>query len=255
MPEGLLDSELFGHERGAFTGADRRRRGRFELADGGTLFLDEIATISAATQVRLLRVLQDRKLERVGGEETIPVDVRIVAATNSPATDLLRGDGFREDLYYRLHVVPITVPPLRDRREDIPLLAEHFVGKLRGRTRSPVAAFSPEAMERLVEYDWPGNVRQLENVVERALVLAEEEVLQASDLPLLINVPGSQLPGRSGGDTSEGIDLSRVVGDMEEGVICQVLARTGGNRTEAARRLGISKSKLLYKIKKYAIGA
>jgi len=254
MPEGLLDSELFGHERGAFTGAERRRRGRFELADGGTLFLDEIATISAATQVRLLRVLQDRKLERVGGEETIPVDVRIVAATNSPATDLLRGDGFREDLYYRLHVVPITVPPLRDRREDIPLLAEHFVGKLRRRTRSPVAAISPEAMERLAEYDWPGNVRQLENVVERALVLAEEEVLQASDLPLLVNVPGSQSPGRSGADTSEGLDLSRAVDDMEEGMIRQVLARTGGNRTAAARHLGISKSKLLYKIKKHAIG-
>ena len=254
MPEGLLDSELFGHERGAFTGAEKRRRGRFELADGGTLFLDEIATISPATQVRLLRVLQERELERVGGEETISVDVRIVAATNSPAIDLLRGDGFREDLYYRLHVVPITVPPLRERREDIPILAEHFVNKLRRRTRSPAATISPEAMKRLVEYDWPGNVRQLENVVERALVLAEEEVLDESDLPLLVNVPGSKSPGGPGGDASEGIDLNRAVDDMEEGVIRQMLARTGGNRTAAARHLGITKSKLLYKIKKYEIG-
>ena len=211
LPEGLLDSELFGHERGAFTGATKRHRGRFELADGGTLFLDEIATINPATQVRLLRVLQERELERVGGEDTIPVDVRIVAATNTPAADLLTTKGFREDLYYRLHVVPITVPPLRERKDDIPLLAEHFVTKLRSRTRSRATTVAPAAMERLVEYDWPGNVRQLENVIERALVLAEGDVLEASDLPLLVNVNGSR-PGPSGtlGDaTTDGIDLGR----------------------------------------------
>ena len=255
LPEGLLDSELFGHERGAFTGAAKQRRGRFELADGGTLFLDEIATINAATQVRLLRVLQERELERVGGEETIPVDVRIVAATNMSAADLLQAEGFREDLYYRLHVVPWTVPPLRERRDDIPLLAEHFVKKLRGRTRSAVTAIGPEAMDRLMEYDWPGNVRQLENVVERALVLAERDVLVESDLPLLVNVNGPESSSSvaidgTGGET---VDLDRAVDDMEAGMIRQVLARTAGNRTAAARRLGITKSRLLYKIRKYGI--
>lgn len=255
LPEGLLDSELFGHERGAFTGAAKQRRGRFELADGGTLFLDEIATINAATQVRLLRVLQERELERVGGEETIPVDVRIVAATNTPAADLLTAAGFREDLYYRLHVVPVTVPPLRERKDDIPLLADHFVRKLRRRTRSAVTAVNGGAMKRLMDYDWPGNVRQLENIIERALVLAEGEVLKEGDLPLLLNVNGPDA-GSSlamGGANGEGIDLDRAVDDMEEKVIRQVLARTGGNRTAAAKHLGITKSKLLYKIRKHGI--
>ena len=256
LPEGLLDSELFGHERGAFTGATKRHRGRFELADGGTLFLDEIAAINPATQVRLLRVLQERELERVGGEDTIPVDVRIVAATNTPAADLLTTKGFREDLYYRLHVVPVTVPPLRERKDDIPLLAEHFVTKLRSRTRSRATTVAPAAMERLAEYDWPGNVRQLENVIERALVLAEGDVLEASDLPLLVNVNGSR-PGPSGtlGDaTTDGIDLGRALDDLEENVIRQVLARTGGNKSAAARLLGISKSQLFYKVRKFHIG-
>ena len=255
LPEGLLDSELFGHERGAFTGAAKRHRGRFELADGGTLFLDEIATINPATQVRLLRVLQERELERVGGEDTISVDVRIVAATNTPAADLLATEGFREDLYYRLHVVPVTLPPLRARRDDIPLLAEHFVAKLRSRTRSRATAVAPAAMERLVDYDWPGNVRQLENVIERALVLAEGDVLEAGDLPLLVNVNGSR-PGPSGapGDaTADGIDLARAIDDLEESVIRQVLARTGGNKSAAARLLRISKSQLFYKVRKYHI--
>lgn len=255
LPEGLLDSELFGHERGAFTGAAKQRRGRFELAHGGTLFLDEIATINAATQVRLLRVLQERELERVGGEKTIPVDVRIVAATNTPAADLLNAAGFREDLYYRLHVVPVTVPPLRERKDDIPLLADHFVRKLRRRTRSAVTAVDGGAMDRLMDYDWPGNVRQLENIIERALVLAEGEVLKEGDLPLLLNVNGPD-PGSSlavDGANGEGIDLDRAVDDMEENVIRQVLARTGGNRTAAAKHLAITKSKLLYKIRKHGI--
>lgn len=256
LPEGLLDSELFGHERGAFTGAAKQRRGRFELADGGTLFLDEIATINAATQVRLLRVLQERELERVGGEETIPVDVRIVAATNTSAEDLLAAEGFREDLYYRLHVVPVTVPPLRERKDDIPLLVDHFLGKLKRRTRSAVTGIDPDAMKRLTAYDWPGNVRQLENVIERALVLAEGEVLDKGDLPLLVNVngPDSATSTALGGANPEGIDLDRAVVDMEEKMIRQVLERTGGNRAAAARILNITKSKLLYKIKKYGIG-
>ena len=171
LSESLLDSELFGHEKGAFTGADRQRRGRFELANGGTLFLDEISTISPMTQIRLLRVLQERELERVGGEDTIPVDVRIVAATNTPADELLGNGDFREDLFYRLHVVPITLPPLKSRISDIPLLVDHFITKLRDRTRSPAEAMTQGAIEKLVGYSWPGNVRELENVIERALVL------------------------------------------------------------------------------------
>ena len=253
LPEGVLDSELFGHERGAFTGAEKQRRGRFELADGGTLFLDEITTITEATQVRLLRVLQERELERVGAEETISVDVRIVAATNTSAEELLAAEGFREDLYYRLHVVPVTVPPLRERKDDIALLAEHFLGKLRRRTRSDVTAIDPAALERLVDYDWPGNVRELENVIERALVLAEGESIEESDLPLLVNVNGPGSGSSVALGTGEGIDLDREVEDMEERVIRQMLARTNGNKTEAAKRLGITKSKLLYKIKKYEI--
>ncbi len=251
LPEGLLDSELFGHERGAFTGAAKRRRGRFELADGGTLFLDEISTISPATQVRLLRVLQERELERVGGEDTIAVDVRIVAATNTPAEDLLAGDGFREDLYYRLHVVPVTVPPLRDRKDDIDLLATHFVGKLQARTRSSVTAISQAALSRLKEYDWPGNVRELENVIERALVLADGEDLEEGDLPLLANGAGAGVSVVNLGE--EGVDLGRAVEGMEERLIRQALARTGGAKAEAARLLSIPKSRLYYKIEKYGI--
>ncbi len=252
LPEGLLDSELFGHERGAFTGAERKRRGRFELADGGTLFLDEISTMAPATQVRLLRVLQERELERLGGEETIPVDVRIVAASNTPAEELLTGDDFREDLYYRLHVVAIEVPPLRQRKDDIRLLAEHFIGKLQARTRSAVAELDPVALQRLEEYDWPGNVRELENVIERALVLADGNALTESDLPFLANLGAHELQP-SGGALGEGQDLRRTMEGIEERLVRQALARTGGVKAEAARILGIKKSTLEYKTKKYGI--
>lgn len=253
LPEGLLDSELFGHERGAFTGAARQRRGRFELADGGTLFLDEISTISPATQVALLRVLQERELERVGGEETIAVDVRIVAATNTSAEDLLAGGHFREDLFFRLHVVPVVVPPLRERREDIRLLANHFVGKLRTRTRSPVTAIDTDAMQRLCDYEWPGNVRELENVIERALVLAENDTLEEDDLPFLANL------GNAGGGESivsglgEGLDLARAVDDLEARLIRQALEQAGGVKAEAARLLNVKKGRLQYKIDKHGI--
>jgi len=253
LPEGLLDSELFGHERGAFTGAERQRRGRFELANGGTLFLDEISTISAATQVRLLRVLQERELERVGGEKTITVDVRIVAATNTPAEELLSGDTFRNDLFYRLHVVPVTVPPLRDRKDDIPRLATHFIKKLQPRTRSRVTGVSDAAMERLEAYDWPGNVRQLENVIERALVLAEDSVLQATDLPFLPNEGNAGEAGKGGRIPDDGVDLARSVDGMEEKLIRQALDQSGGVKAEAARLLGLNKSAFYYKLKKYGI--
>lgn len=253
MPEGLLNSELFGHERGAFTGAARQRRGRFELANGGTLFLDEISTISPATQVLLLRVLQERELERVGGEETISVDVRIVAATNIPAEELLAGGEFREDLFYRLHVVPVVVPPLRERREDIRVLAEHFVEKLRARTRSPVSAVHPDAMQRLCDYDWPGNVRELENVIERALVLAEGDTLVENDLPFLANI-GNGGPGESIiSGLGEGVDLGRAVDEMEARLIRQALEQAGGVKAKAARLLNVKKGTLQYKIEKHGI--
>lgn len=253
LPEGLLDSELFGHERGAFTGAERKRRGRFELADGGTLFLDEISTMAPATQVRLLRVLQERELERLGGEETIPVDVRIVAASNTPAEELLTGDDFREDLYYRLHVVAMEVPPLRQRKDDIELLAEHFIGKLQARTRSDVTALDPVALQRLEEYDWPGNVRELENVIERALVLAEGDTLTEGDLPFLANLGGTLDLQLAGGTLGDGKDLRRTMEGIEERLVRQALTRTGGVKAEAARLLGINKSTLEYKTKKYGI--
>ncbi len=253
LPEGLVDSELFGHERGAFTGAENKRRGRFELADGGTLFLDEISTIAHATQVRLLRVLQERELERLGGEKTIAVDVRIVAATNTSAEELLAGNDFRDDLYYRLHVVAVPVPPLRDRKDDIRLLADHFVKKLQARTRSNVTTIDPVALERLEDYDWPGNVRELENVIERALVLAEGNTLLMTDLPFLANLGdarGMKLAGNAMGD---GMDLGRTMDGIEERLVRQALARTGGVKAKAARLLGIKKGTLQYKIDKYGI--
>ena len=264
LTDSLLDSELFGHEKGAFTGAEKRRRGRFELAHGGTLFLDEIATISQATQVRLLRVLQERELERVGGEETIPVDVRIIAATNTPAEALVGEEGFREDLFYRLHVVPIVLPPLRERTEDIDLLVQHFVQKLRTRTNAVVTDVSESALEILRRHDWPGNVRELENVLERALVLADGEVLEGADLPPLstngrvppaLNRSGAT-PAMADGDAEipdGGIDLTREVEGLEEQLLRRALDRAGGVKAEAARLLGLKASALYYKLEKYGI--
>ncbi len=255
LSESLLDSELFGHEKGAFTGAERQRRGRFELADGGTLFLDEISTIRQTTQVRLLRVLQERELERVGGEETIPVDVRIIAATNVSPEILLGGDGFREDLFYRLHVVPITLPPLRERKEDIPLLVEHFVEKLRERTCSAVETASDDALARLKDYDWPGNVRELENVIERGLVLAEGPLLEPDDLPFLPLSSDGNRPGPDAVLPSGGMDLNQVVEGMEEKLLRQALEHAQGVKAEAARLLGLKPSALYYKLEKYGIEA
>ena len=253
LPEGLLDSELFGHEKGAFTGAERQRRGRFELADGGTLFLDEIATISQTTQVRLLRVLQERELERVGGEETIPVDVRIIAATNTPAEELKNGDTFREDLFYRLHVVPVTIPPLRGRRSDVPVLARHFLEKLRERTNHLVQDLSEDAIRRLQEYDWPGNVRELENVMERALVLAEGESLMEEDLPFLPSGDGLDTSLIDAAIPGQGVDLNQAVESLEERLLRRALEQAKGVKAEAARLLGLKTSALYYKLEKYGI--
>jgi two-component system response regulator HydG len=213
--------------------------------------------------VRLLRVLQERELERVGGEETIPVNVRIIAATNATLA-ALRGDGtFREDLFYRLHVVPITLPPLRERKEDITLLVHHFIEKLRGRTASPVRAASPGALRRLAGYDWPGNVRELENVIERALVLADGEELGADDIPPLGMGGGTrQLPARvdpapedPGSLPTGGLDLNQAVEGMEERLLRQALEQADGVKAEAARLLGLKPSALYYKLEKYGIEA
>ena len=252
LAESLLDSELFGHEKGAFTGADRRRRGRFELADGGTIFLDEIATISTMTQVRLLRVIQERELERVGGERTIPVDVRIIAATNTPADELLAGDGFRKDLFYRLHVVPIVLPPLRHRVEDIPLLVDHFIAKLRGRTNSRVGGIKAEAMRRLTAHAWPGNVRELENVVERALLLSDGAMIEEGDLPPM---RAGDLASHAEDLPEGGKNLTAVVEGIEEKLLRQALERAGGVKAEAARLLGLKSSAFYYKLEKYGIDA
>ncbi len=255
LTESLLDSELFGHEKGAFTGAEKQRHGRFELADGGTLFLDEISTIAQSTQVRLLRVLQEREFERVGGEETVSVDVRIIVATNVPVDELVRSYGFREDLFYRLHVVPLTIPPLRDRMSDVPLLVQYFIEKLSERTRSAVRSVSMNAMAKLSAYHWPGNVRELENVMERALVLAEGEMLEPDDIPLpegngesFVRFPDAELP-----DT--GMDLNDMVGTMEEQMLRRALEKAHGVKAEAARLLGLKSSAFYYKLEKYGIEA
>lgn len=255
LSDSLLDSELFGHEKGAFTGAERRRQGRFELANGGTLFLDEVATVAPQTQVRLLRVLQERELERVGGEETIPVDVRIIAATNQSVEELLKGSEFREDLFYRLHVVPMTLPPLRDRREDIAILAAHFVEKLRDRTCSGVTSISDAALARLESYPWPGNVRELENVIEQALVMADDEVLDAGDLPTLKPPEGPMPAGAETTLSASGMDLNRFVESVEERLLRQALEQAEGVKAEAARLLGLKPSALYYKLEKYGIEA
>jgi two-component system response regulator HydG len=249
LAEGVLESELFGHEKGAFTGAVRRRKGRFELAQGGTLLLDEVGEVPPSTQVKLLRVLQEKTYERVGGEETLRADVRIVAATNRDLRKEVETGGFREDLYYRLHVIPIEMPPLRDRPEDIPLLADFFLARLcRERGHAPVT-LSPDAKSVLGSYAWPGNVRELENVMERALVLADGPAIDAADLPLLTKPSPSRLVPLPEGDPP----LNDTLQSLERELILRALARSGGVKAEAARRLGIKESALYYKLDKYGI--
>ncbi len=254
LTETLLESEMFGHERGAFTGAVRQKLGRFELADGGTIFLDEIGEISLSTQVKLLRVLQEKEFERVGGEKTIKVDVRIIAATNKDLKTEVMEKRFREDLYYRLYIVPIEVPPLRDRREDIPELVQYFIKKHRERTRSQVSDISQEALDVLKKYHWPGNIRELENVIEQTLVLCPKKVIEASDLPFHIRSPlCEQKNDRSSVIVrfSYGMNLESFILDIERQIIKETLELTKNNRAEAARLLGMKPSSLQYKIAKY----
>ena len=236
LSETLLESELFGHEKGAFTGAVAQKRGRLEVADGGTLLLDEVGELTAATQAKLLRVLQERQFERVGGTRTISVDVRIIAATNRNLEEAIKDGTFRQDLYYRLNVISLTLPPLRDRREDIPLLAYYFVGKFSKKCKRLVSGISPEARNSLLAYDWPGNVREMENAIERAVVLGNTDVLLPDDLPeaLWANTPSPQSPP----------SYHEAVNEMKKQFILRTLEQTGGNYTEAAKLLAIHPTNL-----------
>ncbi|OBQ50178.1 sigma-54-dependent transcriptional regulator [Halodesulfovibrio spirochaetisodalis] len=248
----LLESELFGHEKGSFTGAVAMKRGRFELADTGTLFLDEIGELSHDMQVKLLRVLQERRIERVGGTEEIEVDIRIVAATNKDLLEEVKKGNFREDLYYRLNVVHMQIPPLRERREDIPLLVAHFVEKISEEQDIAERTFTPEALDYLSGYEWPGNIRQLENVIERCLVLGTGADISVDDLPPEVRDEESQL--KSAVDLLPvQLDLSDTLEKIEAALIRRALARGNFVQVKAAESLGISKSLLQYKLKKYNI--
>jgi two-component system response regulator AtoC len=241
LPENILESELFGHERGSFTGAHARRKGKFEIADSGTLFMDEIGDMNTNIQVHLLRVLEEKEFTRVGGNEIVKVDVRLISATNKDMKHEVSKGNFREDLYYRLNVVNIELPPLRDRKEDIPLLAQHFLTKFANENKKDIKDLSPDAINDLLKYDWPGNVRELENVIERAVILSEEGSLNTKDLLLEEN-------GALVGEKS----LTSIT-ELEKKHIVNVLEECGGNCTKSARILGISRMTLYNKIRSYGI--
>ena len=250
LPENLLESELFGHEKGAFTGADRQRKGRFELADGGTLFIDEVGEIPPAVQIKLLRVLQERAFERLGGTETLHMDVRVVAATHRDLEALIRDGGFREDLYYRLNIISIRIPPLRQRREDIPPMVDAFVQRFARENDKAVAGVSREAMDLLMKYDYPGNVRELENIIQQAVVLTRSDLITSDDLP-----PRLREPKRDADATPEldhGTFTERVEA-FEKSLIRQALHQAGGVQTRAAELLGISERHLRYRLKKFGM--
>jgi two-component system, NtrC family, response regulator AtoC len=238
LPETLLESELFGHEKGAFTGAINQRKGRFEMANKGTIFLDEIGEMTLSTQKKLLRVLQEREFERVGGSVTVKIDTRVIAATNKILPQEIEANRFREDLYYRLNVISIYLPPLRDRKDDIPLLVEHFVDKHRYRPNHPVTKVSESAMAKLVEYDWPGNVRELENLMQRAIVLSQGGIVTAEHIHF------SGTDGRRlldlGDRVRRGTSLTELLGEVERTALDEAISATDGDRKEAASLLGIS---------------
>jgi two-component system, NtrC family, response regulator PilR len=250
IPEALLESELFGHEKGSYTGAHKARIGRFELANGGTIFLDEIGEMSPSLQVKLLRILQDQKFERVGGTKTIHVDVRIVAATNKNLTAAINKGTFREDLYYRLNVIPVKVPPLKHRRTDIPLLINHFLSLFQKDIKAGIKGFSTEATDALLEYDWPGNVRELENVVKRMIILTENPVVEFVDLPEHIQQHSLSVQEDEGTLFEEGLSFDKAIKDYERKLILGALEKSDGVKTKAAKLLKIKRTTLVEKIKK-----
>ena len=239
--QNILESELFGHEKGSFTGAIRRKIGRFEMANGGTIFLDEIGEVSPPTQILLLRVLQDHRFERVGGEETLKVDVRVIAATNKNLMEEMKKGAFREDLYYRLNVIPIFIPPLRERKDDIPFLSSHFLQKFNRERGKEVTSFSPEVMESFFKHSWPGNVRELENVIDHAITIAKQDKILPKDLPhSLLQRPIS---------TKEFITLQ----DYEKDIILKTLKETNWNKHKTSKKLNINRSTLYGKMKRYGL--
>ncbi len=250
LPRELVESELFGHEKGSFTGAVRQKKGKFELAEQGTVFLDEIGDVPLETQVKLLRVLQEKQFERVGGERTLNADVRIVAATNRELRKMVEEGSFREDLFYRLEVIPFVLPPLRERKEDIPALVQHFMSKKCGEMNVPLKRLTDEAMNGLIHYMWPGNVRELENVIERTIVLSDDCEIGLHGLPLAFDASdhsGDALPDAA-------IPLNKTLDDMERKLIERAMQEANQVKTRAAELLGIKTSALYYKLEKYGLG-
>jgi two-component system response regulator HydG len=252
LTETLLESELFGHEKGAFTGADKRREGRFMQANKGTIFLDEIGEMSPMMQAKLLRVIQEREIQRVGSDDALKVDVRILAATNRKLENDVADGKFREDLYYRLNVVTVDVPPLRDRQDDIPLLAQHFLEKYSKKNRKQVKGFSPTAMDILLKYDWPGNVRELENAVERSVILLNGDYISEKELPL--NITQTYSEESNWVATQPSNTEPRPLEEVEKEAILAALEASGGNKSETARTLGINRKTLHKKLKNYGVG-
>ncbi len=248
LSDNLVESELFGHEKGAFTGAQQQRQGRFETANHGTLFIDEVGDIPLNTQVKLLRVLQEQQIERIGSSTPFPINVRVLAATNQPLEERVKNGLFRQDLYYRLNVVKIHLPPLRQRREDIPVLADHFIRRYADQNQKQINGFSREAMDRLMKYDYPGNVRELENIIEQVVVLSRDEIIQVNDLPLNVqNAFQTDNHSLSNGTFKERVEA------FEKKLISEALRKANGIQTRAADLLGMSERHLRYKLKKYNI--
>ena len=248
LSSNLLESELFGHEKGAFTGAQEQRKGRFELADGGTLFMDEIGEIDMATQVKILRVLEERRFERVGGVQSIDVDTRLVTATNRDLQAMVNDGTFREDLFYRLDVVSVRLPPLRERVNDVPLLLNHYLKQFADENAKIIQGFSAEAVEMLSAYSWHGNVRELRNVVENMVVMSYAELLGEADVPLKIR---QQIGSKNVSGFT--LEKSMTLSEMERLMICDVLSKNGDNRTKAAEILGISRRTLQRKLSEYGL--
>jgi DNA-binding NtrC family response regulator len=253
IPRELMESELFGHVKGSFTGAIADKKGKFELADGGTIFLDEIGDLDISLQAKILRALQEREFERVGGTKAIRVNIRLIAATNKDLARAMKEGSFREDLFYRLSVIPLRIPPLRERSEDILYLAEHFLGKYNQENGKNIKGIDPEAMKALKTYDWPGNVRELENCMERAVVMAESDRIRLSDLPLALQSGKIEEAGPFEGESKKGVswELCRPIREIEKEYILRTLEEMKGNRTRTAEVLEISVRGLRDKLKEY----